>query len=95
MFKITIPETESGIRKFRIIENDLSLTRLRELNWGFRACGLVVDFKNGIGRIENCDTNRAKLYNDLTGSQLKIICNAFDNGVCLFDLTRRLDNVEN
>ena len=82
MFKITLPETESGIRKFRIIKKDLSLTRLREIISGFRVCGLILDFRNGTGRIENCDLKRAKVYNDLSGFQLKMLSNA---GVCLFD----------
>jgi hypothetical protein len=85
MFKIPIPETESGIRQFRLTRNGLTLSKIRDIADGFRACGMLLDFKNGIGRIENCEVNRAKLYNDLNGSQLRLVCNAFDNGVSLFD----------
>ncbi len=65
MFKISLPETEAGLRQFRIIRNDYTLSQINSICSGFRRCGLILDFKNGIGRIENCQKERAKFYNNL------------------------------
>ena len=86
MFKLKLPETESGLRQFRIIRDDLTLSRANDIADGFKACGLVLDYNNGIGRIENCQVRRAKFYNDLTCCQLKIIFNVYQNsGETVFD----------
>tara|TARA_R110002167_G_C12672420_1_gene650812 strand:- start:1095 stop:1370 length:276 start_codon:yes stop_codon:yes gene_type:complete len=80
MFKIKLPVAEYDLRQFRLIRNDYSLSQISDISEGFRACGLILDFKNGIGRIENCgNSNRAKLYNDLDRGQLRILCNAVSN----------------
>lgn len=92
MFKLKLPETEAGLRQFKIIRDDLTLSRVNDIADGFRACGLVLNYKNGIGKIENCQVRRAKLYNDLTGDQLRILSNAFNNGVCLFLTVEKIKN---
>lgn len=80
MFKISLPNTETGLRQFRLIRDDYTLSRTNDIVEGFRACGLILDFQNGIGRIENCgQINRAKLYNDLDSGQLRILCSAIAN----------------
>ncbi len=85
MFKINLPETKTGLRQFRLIRSDFSLNEIKDISTGFRASGLILDFKNGVGRIENFDQERAKFYNNASGVYLRMVNNACRNGHPLFN----------